>query len=67
MPHPIKGLADVLEHCCTVFSVFQCFIDDICYALNLLYGRMPLKKSELVMWNPLVWPQVFVYSSKYIF
>jgi hypothetical protein len=31
--------------------------------MNLLYGRMPLTKSELVMWDPLVWPQIFVYSS----
>jgi hypothetical protein len=35
--------------------------------MNLLYGRMPLTKSELVMWDPLVWPQIFVYFSKYKF
>jgi hypothetical protein len=28
---------------------------------------MPLTKSELVVRDPLVWPQVFVYSSKYEF
>jgi hypothetical protein len=67
MPHPIKGLADVQEHRSTLFSVFQSFIDDIYYVMNLLYGRMPLTKSELVVWDPLVWPQVFVYSSMYKF
>jgi hypothetical protein len=61
----------ILSHIATSLSLFfpsfVRLIDDICHAMNLLYGRMPSTKSELVMWDPLVWPQVFVYSSKYKF
>jgi hypothetical protein len=50
VPDSVESLGDIQEGCGAVLLGFKRFIDFVHYTVSLVYYRMSLAKTELMVW-----------------